>query len=190
VGSSSEVNSPVNLTATEDMKEKLKEFDETRRKPDMEEAVAKIHDISRDFTIERSGVSRSVHQLCVIITEAAEEDNHETNKEVNLQVDKPRNSSKKEKEKIHVSTGEWRIIMSAINHGIEVPADSRREVLMGYQYALHQHKKKLREERDMFMRSRGENSMSSGGYWDEYNDASESSMERHRDPKHNRRATA
>jgi hypothetical protein len=80
--------------------------------------------------------------------------------------------------------------MSAINHGTEVPADSRREVLMGYQCALHQHKKKLREERDMFMRSRGDDNMSSGGYWDEYNDASESSMERYRDPKHNRRATA
>jgi hypothetical protein len=52
--------------------------------------------------------------------------------------------------------------MSAINHGIEVPADSRREVLMGYQYALHQHKKKLREERDMLMRSRDDNSTSSG----------------------------
>jgi hypothetical protein len=37
--------------------------------------------------------------------------------------------------------------MSAINHGIEVPANSRREVLMGYQYALHQHRKKLREQK-------------------------------------------
>jgi hypothetical protein len=80
--------------------------------------------------------------------------------------------------------------MSAINHGIEVPADSRIEVLMGYQYALHQHKKKLREERDMFMRSRGDNSTSSGGYWDEYSDTSECSMERQRDPKHNRRTPA
>jgi hypothetical protein len=80
--------------------------------------------------------------------------------------------------------------MSAINHGTEVPADSRREVLMGYQYALHQHKKKLREERDMCMRSRGDNSTSSRGYWDEYSDASEWSMERHKDPKHNRRTTA
>jgi hypothetical protein len=141
VGSSSEVNSPVSLTATEDMKEKLKEFDKTRGKPGMEEAVAKTHDSSRDFAIENSGVSRSVHQLCVIITKAAEEDNHEGNKEVDLQVDKPRSNSKKEKEKIHISTGEWRIIMSAINHGIEVPADSRKEVLMGYQYALHQHKR-------------------------------------------------
>jgi hypothetical protein len=107
-----------------------------------------------------------------------------------MQVDKPRSNSKKEKEKIHVSTGEWRIIMSAINHGTKVPTDSRREVLMGYQYALHQQRKKLREERDMFMRSRDNNNTSSGGYWDEYSDASESSMERHRDPKHSRRTTA
>jgi hypothetical protein len=39
----------------------------------------------------------------------------------------------------------------------------------------------------MFMRSRDNNITSSGGYWDEYSDASESSMERHRDPKHSRR---
>jgi hypothetical protein len=78
--------------------------------------------------------------------------------------------------------------MSTVNHGIEVPTDSRREVLMGC--VLHQHKKKLREERDMFMRSRDDNSMSSGGYWDEYSDALECSMERHRDLKHNRRTIA
>jgi hypothetical protein len=164
VGSSSKVNSPVSLAATEGMVETLEEFDETRGKPDIEEAVAKTHESSRDLVIENSGVSRSVHQLCVIITEVAEEDNHEGNKEVNLQVDKSRSTSKKEKEKIHVSTGEWRIIMSAINHDTEVPTDSRREVLMGYQYALHQHKKRLREERDMLMRSRGDDSTSSGGY--------------------------
>jgi hypothetical protein len=189
VGSSEKVNSPVSLTATEDMQEKLEEFDETRGKPDMETIAVKAHDSSRDFAIKSSGVSGSIHQLCVIITEAAEEDNHEGNKEVDLQVDKPRSNSKKEKEKIRVSTGEWRIIMSAINHGTKVHVDSRREVLMGYQYALHQHKKKLREERDMFMRSQDDNSMSSRGHWDEYSDASECSMEIHRDPKHNRRTT-
>jgi hypothetical protein len=137
VGSSSEVNSPVSLTATEDKQKRLEEFDETRGKPDIEATIVKPHDSPRDFTTGSSGISRSVHQLCVIITEAAEENNHEGNKEVDMQVDKPRSNSKKEKEKIHVSTGEWRIIMSAINHGTEVPADSRREVLMGYQYALH-----------------------------------------------------
>jgi hypothetical protein len=81
-----------------------------------------------------------------------------------MQVDKIRSNGKKEKEKVHVSAGEWRMIMTAINHGTDVPADSRREVLIGYQYALHQHKKKLREDRNMFMRSRGDDSLSSGGY--------------------------
>jgi hypothetical protein len=68
-------------------------------------------------------------------------------------IDKLRSNDKKEKEKIHVSTGEWRIIMSAINHGMEVPANLRREVLMGYQYALHHRRQKLREEKDKFMRN-------------------------------------
>jgi hypothetical protein len=190
VGSSSEVNSPVSLAATENMQKKLEEFNETRGKPDMEATVVMPHDSPRDFATGSSGVSRSIHQLYVIITKAAEENNHEGNEEVDMQVDKLRSNSKKEKEKIHVSTREWRIIMSAINHGTEVPADSRREVLMGYQYALHQHRMKLRKEKDMFMRSRDNNSTSSGGYWDEYSDASESSIERHRDPKHSRRTTA
>jgi hypothetical protein len=131
VGSSSEVNSPINLTATKDMQKRLDEFDKTWGKPNMEATAVKTHYSPRDFTTGSSGISRSVHHLCVIITEIAEEDNHEGNKEIDMQVKKPRSNSKKEKEKIHVSTGEWRIIMSAINHGIEVPADSRRKVLMG-----------------------------------------------------------
>jgi hypothetical protein len=47
---------------------------------------------------------------------------------------------------------------------MEVPANSRREVLMGYQYAMHQHKKRLREERDNVRRSQENNSVSSGQY--------------------------
>jgi hypothetical protein len=81
------------------------------------------------------------------------------------------------------------MIMTAINHGTDVPVDSRREVLMGYQYALHQRRRKLREEKDMLMRSQDNNSASSGEYWDEYSDASESNIERRRNPKHSRRTT-
>jgi hypothetical protein len=61
---------------------------------------------------------------------------------------------------------------------------------MGYQYALHQHKKKLREERNMFLRSQDNNSMSREEYWDDYSDDSEYSRERCGDPKHNRGTTA
>jgi hypothetical protein len=156
-----------------------------------ETIVEESVDKSRDIASRSSSVSRSVHQLCVILTEAAvEENNHSGNKEVDMQVDKIRSNGKKEKEKVHVSAGEWRMIMTAINHGTDVPADSRREVLMGYQYALHQRRKKLRRERDMIMRSPDYNSTPSEGYWSEYTNSSESSMERHKDPKHNRRTIA
>jgi hypothetical protein len=106
-----------------------------------------------------------------------------------MQVDKVRSNGKKEKEKVHVSAEEWRMIMTIVNHGTDLPADSRREVLMGCQYALHQRKKKLRQERDMIMRSPDYNSTPSEGYWSEYSNSSESSMERQKDPKHNRRTT-
>jgi hypothetical protein len=147
VGSSGEVNSPVSFTATENTPRKIEEFNETQEEPKIEGIVDISYDSQRDFATGSSGVSRSIHQLCVIIIEAAEENDHADNAEIDVQVDKSRSNGKREKEKIHVSTGEWRIIISAINHGTEVPADSRREVLMGYQYTLHQHRKKLREEK-------------------------------------------
>jgi hypothetical protein len=190
VGSSSEVNSSASFTTTKNNQKRIEELNGTRDKPDIEGTVDKSYDSQRDFATRSSGISRSIHQLCVIITEAAEENDHVDNGEVDAQVDKPRINGKKEKEKFHVSTGEWRIIMSAINHGTEVPTISRREVLMGYQYALHQRRKKLREENDEFRRSQENNSVSDGAYWDEYSDALESSRERCRDPEHSRRTTA
>jgi hypothetical protein len=181
-GSSSEVNSLVSLGEA-----KIAEGDKIRKKLDLEETTRKTHNSTRDFAAGSNGVSKRVHQLCVIIIEAEEENNNEGSKGADKQVNKVKERNKKEKEKVHVSAGEWKIIMSAINHGTEVPEGSRREVLMGYQYALHQHRKKLREERDMFFQDN--NSMSREEYWDDYSEDSEYNRERQRDPKHNRGAT-
>jgi hypothetical protein len=177
-GSSSEVNSPVSLG-----KAPIAEGDKIREKFDLEERACKTHNSARDFAAGSSGVSKRVHQLCVIITKAKEEINNEGSKGVDRQVDNIREHNKREKEKVHVSAGEWRIIMSAI-----VPEGSRRKVLMGYQYALHQHRKKLREERDMVFQDN--NSISREEYWDDYSEDSEYSRERRGDPKHNRGTTA
>jgi hypothetical protein len=147
-GSSSEVNSPVSPGEAQ-----IAEGDKIQGNFDEKVKALKAHNMARDFVAGNSSVSKSVHQLCAIITKAEEENDHEGNEEVDRQVDKAREPNRKKKEKIHVSTGEWRIIMSAANHGAEIPEGLRREVIMGYQYALHQHKKKLREERDMFTRS-------------------------------------
>jgi hypothetical protein len=61
VGSSSEVNSPVSLVATENVQKKLEEFNETQRKPDNEATLVKPQDSPKDFATGSSGVSRSVH---------------------------------------------------------------------------------------------------------------------------------
>jgi hypothetical protein len=137
-----------------------------------------------------AAVSLVVHQVCVIITKAVEENNDTGNLVVDTQGNKPRRNSGKEKEKIYISSGEWRIIMSVINHGTDVPANSRREVLMGYQYALHQHKKKLQAEKRELRKSQESNSASSRSYWNEYSETSDSNKERHREPKHIRRKIA
>jgi hypothetical protein len=106
VGSSSEVNSPISFAAIENTKEELEKLDGAQEEPDEEVAAGNPYNNQKDLTSESSGVSRSVHQLCVIITEAAEENGHEDNAEINTQVVKSRSNRKKEKEKIHVSNGE------------------------------------------------------------------------------------
>jgi hypothetical protein len=124
-GSSGEVNSPVSLG-----KAPITEGDKIWEKFDLEERACKTRNSTRNFAAGSSGVSKRVHQLCVIITEAEEEINNEGSKGVDRQVDNIKEHNKREKEKVHISAGEWRIIMSAINHGTEVPEGSRREVLM------------------------------------------------------------
>jgi hypothetical protein len=144
-GSSSEVNSPISLE-----KASIAGGDEIQENFNSEEKACQTHNNAKDFAMGSSGVSK-VHQLCVIITKAEKGNNSEGSKKVDRQVDKMKDHNKKEKDKVHVSAGEWRMIKSAINHGTEVLEGSRREVLMGYQYALYQHRKKLREERDMVL---------------------------------------
>jgi hypothetical protein len=156
VGSSSEANSPISFAAMEKREEKIEELDELMGNLDMGEGMGHLDLDQKDFTTRSGGVSGNVHQVCVIITEAAEENNDDDNLVVDTQGNNPRSNSGKEKEKIYVSAGEWRIIMSTINHGIEVPANSRREVLMGYQYALHQHKQKLQAEKKQAQEKSGE----------------------------------
>jgi hypothetical protein len=46
------------------------------------------------------------------------------------------------------------MINAAINHGVVILANSMREVLMGYQYALHQQKKRLVREKSEIRRRR------------------------------------
>jgi hypothetical protein len=73
---------------------------------DLGGTVDQSYPSQKDFTTRSGAVSSNIHQLCVIITEAAEENDDTDNIETRKQGDKSRSNSKKEKEKIHVSTGE------------------------------------------------------------------------------------
>jgi hypothetical protein len=78
------------------------------------------------------------------------------------------------------------MIKSTVNHGTTVPADSRREVLKLYQYALHQHKKQLRQEERELGRNHEFNNVANRTEREEHSDTSQSSEERHHEPKHNK----
>jgi hypothetical protein len=88
VGSSSKVNSPVSFATAEAEGEKIEEFDETTEKFDIEETVGQSYPSQKDFITQTGGVSGNIQQLCVIITEAAEENDHADNTAIDAQVDK------------------------------------------------------------------------------------------------------
>jgi hypothetical protein len=79
VGSSSEINSLVSFAAAGNTQRKIGKFDGTQEELDIEGAVDILYDSQRDFATRSSGVSRNIHQLCVITTEAVEENDHADN---------------------------------------------------------------------------------------------------------------
>jgi hypothetical protein len=71
VGSSSEVNSLVSFATMENSEGKIEELDETMGNLDLEGTKDQTYLSQKDFTTQSGGVSSNIHQLCVIITEAA-----------------------------------------------------------------------------------------------------------------------
>jgi hypothetical protein len=155
VGSSSKVNSPVSFKSTENIESIVEELDEIMENLDLGKSSGYSDKVSnesfdnhlvKNFATRSDGVSSStedtlrleekctnnIHQMCVIISEVAEDDDDENNPVINSQGDNQGYNHRKEREKVYVSTGEWRMIKSVVNHGITIPVDSRRKVLMGY----------------------------------------------------------
>jgi hypothetical protein len=75
VGSSSEVNSPVSFATMEKREEKIEQLDALMGNLDIGKAMGHSDLDQKDFTTRSGGVSSNIHQVCVIITEAAEENN-------------------------------------------------------------------------------------------------------------------
>jgi hypothetical protein len=51
------------------------------------------------------------------------------------------------REKVRLSVEEWNIIKIAAEHGVPIPTDARKNMLLGYHYALRQQSKQLARER-------------------------------------------
>jgi hypothetical protein len=45
--------------------------------------------------------------------------------------------------KVQLTVEEWDAIKAAVNNGAAIPIDARREVLLGYHYALHRQSQQL-----------------------------------------------
>jgi hypothetical protein len=110
VGSSSEVNSPISLTTTENMEDKIDKLDKILGNLNLGEAMDHSdfsqnfsRNTAADFITQNGGISNNIHQVSVIITEAAEDNDDVDNIVVSTQGNNPRNNCRKEKEKIYVS---------------------------------------------------------------------------------------
>jgi hypothetical protein len=51
------------------------------------------------------------------------------------------------REKVRLSTEEWKIIKTAVEHDVPIPTDASKNMLLGYHYALRQQSKQLAKER-------------------------------------------
>jgi hypothetical protein len=51
------------------------------------------------------------------------------------------------REKIQLSVDEWQIIREAVEHGMPIPSNSSKDLLLGYHYALRQQAKQLAKEK-------------------------------------------
>jgi hypothetical protein len=56
--------------------------------------------------------------------------------------------------KIQLTIAEWETIRAAVDNGTSIPIYARREVLLGYHYALHRQSKQLEREKSEIRKRR------------------------------------
>jgi hypothetical protein len=166
VGSSSEVNSPVNFATTENTGEKIQELNETMDNLDLgdqsEDFMICCDDISdkstdtwktglelhEDNQTNLSSCSSKFdnqYQVLAIIGDNSEELDDNNNPVLNpANITRGANhlaegdtaDSLANRAKIRLSAEEWNTIKAAIEHGSAIPTDVSQNVLLGYHYAL------------------------------------------------------
>jgi hypothetical protein len=83
------------------------------------------------------------------------------------------------REKIRLSVKEWRIIKTAVEHGVPIPTDASKNMLLGYHYALRQQSKQLAKERIEIQKRRNSTIEASAAFHRARSDASYTNSRRH-----------
>jgi hypothetical protein len=174
-GSSSEVNSPVSLGEVQ--KGEIAGGDETMENftvgVQLEDLTICLDDISDKSTdtwktgLELSEDDNTIFssfnsnfgkqcQVLAIVGDNSEEFDENNNPVLNpANIDRRANhlaegqtaESLTSREKIRLSVDEWRIIREAVEHGMPIPSNSSKDMLLGYHYALKQQAKQLAMEK-------------------------------------------
>jgi hypothetical protein len=168
VGSSSEANSLVSFAATEIIEGKIAEVDETMENFDLGDQLENLmicHDDTSDKSTNTWKTGLELHededsmfsslnskfdnryQVLAIIGDNSEELNENNNPVLNpANVSRGANhlvegetaDSLASREKVRLSAEEWRIIKIVVEHGVPIPIDASKNMLLGYHYALQQ----------------------------------------------------
>jgi hypothetical protein len=177
VGSSSEVNSPVSFATAENTGEKIEELDETMENLDLGDQLKgfmicydntsdkstdtwktglELHEDKETILSNSSSKFDNRYQVLAIVGDNSEEldDNNNPilkpaniNRGANHLAEGDTAESLANRDKIQLSVEEWNTIKAAMKHGMPIPTDARKNMLLGYHYALRQQSKQLARER-------------------------------------------
>jgi hypothetical protein len=177
VGSSIEANSPVSFAIAEIAGEKNEELDETMENLDLGDQLEDLmvcHDDASDKSTDTWKTGLELHeddetifssfdskfdnryQVLTIVGDNSKEFDENNNPVLNLaNVNRGANhlaegettDSLASREKVRLSVEEWKIIKTAVEHGVTIPIDASKNMLLGYHYALRQQSKQLARER-------------------------------------------
>jgi hypothetical protein len=166
VGSSSEANSPVSFATAKIIGGKITELDETMENLDSGDQLEDLmifHDDASDKSTDTWKTGLELHkddesifssfnskfdnryQVLTIVGNNLEELDENNNPVLNpANVNKGANhlaegepaDSLASREKVRLSAEEWRIIKTAVEHGVPIPTDASKNMLLGYHYAL------------------------------------------------------
>jgi hypothetical protein len=81
--------------------------------------------------------------------------------------------------KVQLTTAEWETIRVAVNNMAVIPIDTRREVLLGYHYALHRQAQQVEKEKSKIRKRRESVSTTSKAFREECSNASHTNRARH-----------